>query len=329
MLLPLSGNYASVGADNKQGIDVAVDLLDARQILALSYGDSKAEAAVAVSEFRKLTADDRVVAVFAMRGPVGMAINPLSKNAGIPLLGGVGNKDFASANEYAFQFWPRSDEEGAFLANVIAKQGFKKVSLITAQDDWPTAVSQGFRDELSKLKISVVYDQEIVPADTDFRTAIAQLRSKSADVVFANVGLAQIGPFLRQAKEQKLTLPTYSNYFIAKKDVVESAGSDLLEGVRFVEMSTDLPTLQKELQSRYGSNPSGATLSAYVATYLLVQSAKADPSIRTARDLYSTMLKQSEVRTPDGSFPIIDRKIKFPLVVKIMHGGKGVPEQGA
>lgn len=113
MLLPLSGPYAAVGADNRKGVEVALEESADKGSLEIVYADSRAEPHQAVSEFRRLTTAEGVSVVIAFRGPVGMAVNPISKTLRIPLLGGVGNKDFAAANPHAFQIWTRSDEEGA------------------------------------------------------------------------------------------------------------------------------------------------------------------------------------------------------------------------
>jgi len=322
MLLPLTGNYAAVGADNKQGIEAAQDILKSKAAINLVFADSKADPTTAVSEFRKLIDSDKVLAVYAMRGPVGMAVNPISQSSNISLLGGVGNYQFADTNKYAFQLWSKSDDEGAFLATRMATKGYKKIALLTAEDDWPSAVSKGFREKTDKHELELIYDQEILPSELDFRTVILQIKEKSPDAIFLNLALAQLGPFIKQMREQGVKLPIYSNFWIAKKDVVEAVGEEGLEGVRFVEMGTEFPIFKKTIETKFGSNPSGATLSAYVATILLQQAASELATNPSPADLYAALLKQKEVRTPDGNIEIVDRCVKFPLVERTMHNGK-------
>jgi hypothetical protein len=114
----------------------------------------------------------------------------------------------------------------------------------------------------------------------------------------------------------------YCNLWIAKKDVIESAGMDVLEGVRFVEMDTNVPSLRKFVLDKYSATPSGATVSAYAATLLLLQTLSSNSSISTREDLYAELLKQTEISTPDGAIPIVDRRVRFPLKEKILKNGK-------
>lgn len=321
MLLPLSGNYAAVGVDNRQGIEAALELSPYTGSLNIEYADSKADATVAVSEFRKLTNDEQVVAVYAMRGPVGMAINPISKAIGVPILGGVGNKDFAAMNEYAYQFWSTSDEEGRFLANALKSNRLMKVALLTAQDDWPVAVSKAFRERVKANNGSIVYDQEYIPSELDFRTAIAQLKSKAPDVVFANLGINQLAPFFKQAREFKLALAIYSNFWAAKKDVINAAGIENVEGIKFVEMNTALPSFQKTVAEKFKSTPSGATLSAYAGTLLFLQVAAKHPEARSPLSFNRALTEMREIETPDGPLFIKDRRVEFPLIERTIHGG--------
>lgn len=195
MLLPLTGQYAAIGQDNKQGIDIAKLEIDPTLKIDFLFADSKADSTQAVSEFRKLSDVNGVIGMFAFRGPVGMAINPLSLNAKLALLGGVGNKNFVLNNEYAFQLWVRSDVEGEFLAAQLHKLGRKKIAVVTVQDDWPVAVSNGFKSKAEEQGISIVYDQEILPTDTDFRSQVAKINTLKPDSIFLNVGLNQIGVF--------------------------------------------------------------------------------------------------------------------------------------
>lgn len=322
MLLPLTGNYAAVGSDNRQGIEVALDFAQARNRVEAAFADSKAEAVTAISEFRKLIETEQVVAVFAMRGPVGMAVNPISRELGIGLVGGVGNKDFTLGNPYAIQAWPDSEREGQFLANTFSDLGTKRVAIITSQDDWPVAVTKALLSELEAKNISITSRQEVLPSETDLRSYVSQMKRSSPEIIFANLSLTQIAPFLKFAREQRLSVPIYSNFWAAKSEVIDAAGKDVTEGVRFVEMDTNLPFFRAALDAKFHSEPSGATLSAYAATLLLTQPIFKD--VKNSKDFASALLKETEVRTPDGPIPIQDRKIRFPLVIRVIENGKAV-----
>jgi ABC-type branched-subunit amino acid transport system substrate-binding protein len=173
------------------------------------------------------------------------------------------------------------------------------------------------------MGVAISTDEEVLPVEVDFRSLLLRLAKGSRPkAIIANIGANQMAPFLRQAKELKVAAPIYCNFWVAKKDVMEAAGSDTLEGVRFIEMDTDLPYLKRFVAERYSAVPSGATLSAYAATLLFQQTVASNPRIATREDLFARLLEQREITTPDGPIRIIDRRVQFVIQEKIIRDGK-------
>jgi branched-chain amino acid transport system substrate-binding protein len=317
VLIPLSGNFAPIGRDYQQGVEAALRISGEKELFELVYADSKAEPNTAISEFRKLVSANQVSAILTIRSPVGMALNPLSLREKVALLGGVGDKRFAETNSYAIQAWTRSDTEGIYIANRIFRSRYKKLALITSQDDWTKVVSEDFKTEYLK-HANIELEKEVLPTETDFRAIISKLKQKNTDAVFINLGLAQIGPFLRQARELKFSVPFYSNYWVAKKEIAESAGAENIEGVKYFEMDTNLKHLNEDLSKNYNTNASGATLSAYVSTMLVIQAIDSASSVKNKVELYDAVMKQKEIITPDYNYKITNRCVEFPMVERVV-----------
>ena len=172
----------------------------------------------------------------------------------------------------------------------------------------------------TSLGQSVIYDQEITPAEIELRSQIVKLKALHPDAIFLNVGLNQIGPFIKQLREQGIVIPVYSNFWAGKKDVITSAG-EAGEGIIFDEMSTNLENLKTELVSRFQSTPSGATLSAYVATMMLGQAA-AKMTGTNASELYNNLLQIKTITTRNGNFDVKDRVIQFPMTLRVIRNSK-------
>lgn len=324
-LLPLSGSFAAVGEDCRQGIEAALAEKGNPAGVSVRIADSKADPATALTEYRKMTDVDHVSGVFAFRGPVGMAINPVAKSGRMPLLGGVGNKDFTVANPFAFQLWPRSDEEGEFLAKKILERGYKRLAIATLEDDWTAAVSTALKAAFQAEGGTVTLDKAVLPADTDFKTLVLQLRNAEADAIFLNVGVAQSGTVVKQLREQRFDKPIFSNFWSAKKESLEAAGPGGSEGVMYAEMATSYPKLAALLQSKFGKAASGATLSSYAGALLMLQAAE-QGGVETPDQLFHALSAQKELRTADGSLQIVDRQVKFPLVLRTIRNGVPVLE---
>ncbi len=323
LIYPLSGSFALIGEDCRKGTEIAEQSFGGPKHINFILADSKADPKEGISVFRSLADVEMVIGVFAFRGPVGMAINPISSRSGIPLLGGVGNKEFAAGNKYAFQIWPTSDFEAEFIADTFIKRGLDSAALLSLEDDWTSAVSSAFRSAYARRGGTLAYDQQFAPDLLDFRSELAKVKLSQPKVVFLNLGIVQLGPAIRQYRDLKLTVPLFSNFWIQKKDVLESAGIEAAEGIEFAEMTFDLPSLKKLAKEQYDIEaPSSALLSSYLGTMLLLQASSTSP--RTSAELYRSLLEQNEIRTPDRAFKIVERRVQFPLAVKTIRGGRAL-----
>ncbi len=329
MLLTLSGNFSSAGEDCRQGIEAAISISKRADAFDLIYADSKNEPSTAIGEFRRLTSINGTQAIYTHRSSIGMPLNPISEQAKIPLLGAAGHKDFAINNKYAFQVWPRSDHEGEFMAKKYIDLGYKKIALIYTDDEWTGAIAEGFRETYSKLGGEIVFDQSVLLSSTDFRTLLLKVKQKSPDAVYMNVLLPQIGPMIKQARNIKLPGEYFANFYVSRDDVINSAGVDALEGVKYLEMETNLPALKTALKMPQDSSPAGLTVASYVATMLLSQAIPEDTTTINSEIIYTELLKQTEVRTPDHVYPIKDRVVEFPLIMKVIRNGKGTLFSGS
>lgn len=326
-ILTLSGNFAAAGDDSRRGIEAALAVADNAKQLQVQYEDSRNEPSVAVTEFQKLISVDRVAAIYTHRSSIGMALDPMSLKSGIPILGAVGHQDFASSNKFAIQVWPRAHDEGAFVANEFHRRQYKRVAVLYTEDEWTNSVTEGFRSKLKALGVDLVFDQSVLPGQQDFRTQLLKLKAASADAIYINFLLPQIAPTLTQIRAANVPGEFFSNFYLAKKEVRDAAGAASLENVRYVELDNSLPNLKKLLGK--DEPPPGLAVASYVSTLLLVQAVGETPRPTNAAELMAALARQKEVRTPDGTYPVTERCVLFPLAVKVMKNGEFVAEKTA
>ena len=323
-ILTLSGNFAAAGDDSRRGIEAALKSQEKSSDLEIIYADSRNEPSAAIAEYRKLVNVDHVAAVYTHRSSIGMALNPISLRDQSPLLGAVGHQDFAANNQFAIQVWPRAHDEGSYVAEEFKARKFERVAVMYTEDEWTSSVTDGFRSTLNKLGVTLVYDQSILPGDQDFRTQLLKIKSSAPDAIYFNFLLPQIAPAIKQAREISLQGTIYSNFYLAKKEVRDATGNEFLERVRYVELDNALPTLKRILGK--DESPPGLAVASYVSTLMLLQAASSEPRPSNATELMASLSQQKEVRTPDGAYPVEDRCVKFPLVVKVMRDGQFVTE---
>lgn len=323
-ILTLSGNFAAAGDDARRGIEAALSESDNANWLEVRYEDSRNEPSVAVAEFQKLVNVDGAAAIYTHRSSIGMALNPISLRGAVPLLGAVGHQEFATGNKFAIQMWPRAHDEGRFVADEFFGKRLKRIAVLWTEDEWTGSVTEGFRGRLKELGVEPVFDQSVLPGERDLRTQLLKLKASAPDVVYFNFLLPQIAPALTQARALDVPGVFFSNFYLAKHEIRDSVGMQALEGVRYVEFDNELPHLKAKLGR--DEPPPGLAVASYVSTLLLAQAAKAQSKPGTAEEFAESVLRQKEVRTPDGNYLIEDRCVRFPLVVKVFRGGTFIKE---
>jgi branched-chain amino acid transport system substrate-binding protein len=326
LLTPVTGDFALLGDDNLKGAELALE--EEGLHINIQVGDSKTDPKTAVSEFRKLVEVDHIIGAFVMRSPICMTINPISKELKIPIFGGAGIDEFPINNEYAWQFWVPSSEEGAFVAGAMIDRGLKKLAVVTAEDEWTLSLTEGFRKKVENLKSekesNIVFDKAFLPSENDFRTLIIKLKNTNPDAVFVNLGITQLGPFFKQLRSLNFDKPIYSNFWAQKKNVIDSAGG-ATENIIFSEMKTDYPKFVLAFENKYKSRPTASVITAYTAFKFIAQTLKANPDINSSADFQKKLLQQKEIILSDINIKVTNRRVLFPMALRIIKNGNTQP----
>jgi len=308
----LSGSFAASGVECRRGYEVAIE--EAKKSgseINFYFGDTRGEARVAVSEMQRLIETRNVSAIVVNRSQVGMALAAMAERSDIPLIGVVGHSDFISRYSTTFRSWPDARLEGQALARVVWNSGHKVISIATLEDEYLVSLSENFESAFKAMGGEISESITVLPSDADYRTTALRLVRSSPDALFINLGIPQLGPMYRTLGQLYNKLPTFSNYWLQSKEVLEDAGAPA-QGAVWVEASLDIPNLQKlvELYSEKSGNLM-MTYTCYVAARLAIEAAGAD-SQETIKNLNG----MTEVNTPDGTIKIENREIQFELVPK-------------
>jgi branched-chain amino acid transport system substrate-binding protein len=327
LLIPLSGAFANIGEDCQRGIEAArQEFITPEckncQKIRFIYADSQADPKIAISEFSKLTEINKVSAVLTSRSTVGMALNPISKQKQIPLIGAVGHKNFRD-NPFAFQFWTNTKEEGTALANKAIKEKQFSVALITMEDDWTLSISDEFKKAFTSKGGSLVFEETITSNETEFSSLVTKTKLKKPQAIFVNLGISQGGLLTKRIREQRLNQQIYSNFWSASPEAIDVAGKTI-EGAIFVETSLELPKFKKALNDIFKDPKiSAMTYSCYSGTAAIVSAVANLPSeVADKKEVYDSLLKIKLLNLKDEQLAIEDRYAKFRLAYKTIHNSK-------
>lgn len=323
VLAGLSGDFAPMGEDVKRGFELAASLNAAPSDIFL-YEDTQANVKLALSAYEKVAATKKLLAVYAIRSPIGLALRTQTTRDQMPLLGGVAHTKFTKDNKFAFGIWATSKQEGQFLASFLhGKKLTDRACIITSADEWLIDLSESLKESLKSYGNSPVLDEIIEPTEMDLRSLFARAKSKHCSMLFLNVTIAQYAPALKRLRETKLGGPVIGNFWLQKPEVLSAAGKEAVEGVLFAEMQTDIPEFLTTYRSRFNNfKPTAASVSGFVAGMLLLETSRLYPEVRTSAEFYSKLLQVNQVGGLGYTIKIVERAAQFPLTMNQITDGK-------
>ena len=215
---PMTGQYASFGAQMKAGAEQAVADLNAAggvlgQKLALEIGDDACDPKQAVAVANQfVNRDVKLVAghfcsgssipaskVYTEEGIV--QISPASTN---PKLTDEGS-------EYVFRVCGRDDQQGQVAGKMLAEK-FKDKKVAILHDK--TAYGKGLADETKKAMNAAGKEEAMYEAYTagekDYSALVTKLKSAGIDVVYVGGYHTEAGLIARQMREQGVNAPIVS-----------------------------------------------------------------------------------------------------------------------
>lgn len=295
--------------------------------LTFLHGDTKGEALTGVNEFKKLVEIEHAIAAISNRSQIGMALNPISKQKRVPLLGVVGHSEFVNGNPYAFRFWPSAKIEAPVLAAKIVELKKKKLAIVTTEDEWTISFTKSFVEEYQSRGAEIVFQETVTGDPSEFPSLITKMKRSNPDALFMNLTVAQLGIMIKKIREQGMTQQIFSNYWSGSKDVLEVAGKET-EGLIFDAPKTTWKRFSQHLKEYFDQqNPSGVTYGCYAALSTLIQTFAAHPEIHDSESLYKALLDTKSVKLLDGELQIKEREAQIEIEIYTIKDGKVVPIQ--
>ena len=330
LMSTLTGVDSSFGQDCRVGYEVArrvgapQDRLGERS-LRFIYADTQSDNRVAASEAQKLIAVEKAVALVNRASQTSMVINPLSQRYHVPLLGVAGVGSFLSGNPYAFRFWPPNREEGAALSSAAISFGDKNSVSVTLESEYSDSLRESFREAFLADGGNYLRDIAVAGDETDFRAVVSRLLNIQPEVIFANVGAHQLGPLVKQLKEQGYSRQIFGNIWVQSKDFLSYAQGVGLDGVIFAQLDTEKPLFLHALQEfDRQAVPSAVMYSCFAAVEALFAAIKDTPPPITSESLFEALRRMSSIALPDETLPFVGREALFTMRLKVFKGGKPV-----
>ena len=278
----LSGDFASYGLEMREGIDLAIEEINAnggvldRDLKSEVVDDEgkPANGPVIAQEFCD-NADVPAVLGFSFSS-VALSGLPIYTQCGLPIVAAaVTSPELSGASDIFFRTVFTDAYQGAEAARFISEnRGVKSVAVMYQQDDYGKGVadafSKSFEDEGGKVTSSQAYQLGTVNFGSTVDTALKD----EPDAVFIGGFYTEAGKIVNQIRDSGSDVPIFASDGAASPLFLDltgengngvevysafSASDDAAEAAKFVEA----------FKAKYNKEPSSWAALAYDATYVV------------------------------------------------------------
>ena len=280
-LLILTGTGAEWGQHSVQGIDLAVEEINARggglgKQLQIVYEDNpNDDGNSALTSLNKLIQDDVQIVVGTTWSGSGLATAPAAcENKLLMISPTLGVAGFNEECDYIFNLWPHDKYINEQYGAYIYQQGYNKIAIIGSQQIWEKEQADAIKKGFEEAGGEVVIFENGLPNQKDFRTDVLKIKSSEAEAIAItrNFGVSLLS---KDIKKAGLELPIYTAHLDASY-LVEAEGS--LEGA--YSSNAFLPTeeFKTKFQGIYGVEPEIGADSSYDTIMFIAQAIESTQS---------------------------------------------------
>ena len=273
VIIPLTGQVASLGNYVKRGIDLSYEGLskEKKDAIELVYEDDQFDPSKTVTAYRNLKGNGGVDAVFVIGSPTANAIGPiLERDKTILLAIGASDPTIAVGKKFSFIHWVIPSVLGEKLAPELKRRDFKRIAFVAAEASGAIADTDAAIDSLKKIGLQdrIAYHQTFAKGETDFRSAMVQMRDKKVDAVVALLFPGALSSFAKQFKSMQLSAELIGMETFEDEGEVKAANGALL-GAWYVNASDPTDQFVNDYKARYNEHPGWGTGNGYDSLRLI------------------------------------------------------------
>lgn len=261
VIMPLTGDIATVGQATRYAIEIAKDEVNAKggingRPIELVEEDAKCDPATAASAASKLTQIDKVTAIVgAGCSSETLAAAPIVESAHVPMISPIStNPKVTTAGDYIFRNVPSDAFQGKFAAEyAVQKLNAKKIAILSCLSDWCVGIHDVFKARATELGATIVADEQNKQDDRDLRTQVTKIKASNPDLVYVPQYTEALIIFYKQAKELGLKSLSLTGDVGTDPKVPAEAGAAANGGYYTYPKTLDMPAaFLAEVKKRMG-----------------------------------------------------------------------------
>ena len=209
---PYTGQYATYGAAQKAGADIAIEELNTAKVNGgtASYvvGDDLGDPKEAVLVAQKFVGDKELLFVNGhMFSGATLAAGPKYQQAKLPMItGSATNPDIAKIGPYIWRIVMTDAAQGKGLADYSVKDlGKKKIAIIYDDSDYGRGLAESFEKDVTAAGGQVVEKQQYTTGDSEFKAQLTKIKQANPELLFFSGYYPEGSKIAQQAKDLGIT----------------------------------------------------------------------------------------------------------------------------
>jgi branched-chain amino acid transport system substrate-binding protein len=277
----LSGSGATVGTNWKNGIDLAVEEINAKggilgARIVVTHADSQSNAGVAKAQVQKALDNEP----YALLGPgysgSVKVTEPLAAEAGVAeIMGGEAAELTRTGNKFVFRTSFGQQTSMPKIAKYIADNlKAKTAAVVWVNNDFGKGGHDTILKEFSARGIKVVADDSTEAGQADFAADALKVKDSNPDVAFIYLNEEESARILKELRKADVKAPLVGETTLIGQKVIELAGEAANGALGHVGLTTDAPipaikAFRDKFVAKYNYVPDHNGIKGYLAVYMI------------------------------------------------------------
>lgn len=290
MIGPLTGSLAVYGTHIQNGVNLAIEEINAAGGVTLSNGvhqlaveikDDQGDSTECVNAMNALISDGIQLVVGSATSGCTSAITSVANSEGVVLITPSGTADsLTTTMDYVFRTCFRDSFQGELAAQYAADEGYTKVGIVyCSADTYSSGLRDAFTSACADKGLAIVAEESVASmTEVDYTNQFNKMVSAGAELVFTPFYYDVMGPYLvPQARSAGFTGVLLGADGVDNTETTIPAGADLsvYNDVMFVNhYATELATSDvsasfvSAYEAKYGETPNNFDALGYDAVYV-------------------------------------------------------------
>ncbi len=284
----LTGQTASFGQSTKNGVQLAVDEINAAggvdgKKIELVIEDDQGQTAIAKTVISKLINQDKVQAVIGeVASSNSLAAAPVAQESKIPMITPSStNPKVTEVGDYISRVCFIDPFQGSVMAKFATNTLKAKTAAIIGDvnADYSKGLTQFFEEEFTKLGGKIVAKESYAQTDPDFKGQLTKIRQLNPDVIYIPGYYGQVGILAKQARELGMNQPLLGGDGWDSPELWKLGGDALKNAYISNHYSAENPAPEiqnfvKNYTAKFGAAPDSLAALAYDAAKVLADAIK-------------------------------------------------------